>query len=190
MTGHLPPYPLTWPEHLPRTKHRGSSQFKTNLNKAMENVKTALRRFGSDSKKPVRNVVVSSNVTLGASKPKDPGVAIWFEWDGLEVCIAVDRYATVQDNVQAIYHIIEARRTELRHGGLNIVRATFTGFVALPSNNEHWSAVLGVREDSSAEDINQAYRRKAQSAHPDHGGSSDAMQRLNAARDAALREVA
>jgi hypothetical protein len=63
------------------------------------------------------------HASLGASRPSDPGVAVWFTWDGLGVCIAVDRYQTVEANLQAIHHIIEARRTELRHGTLALVRA-------------------------------------------------------------------
>jgi hypothetical protein len=60
------------------------------------------------------------------TSPADPGVAVWFTWDGMQVCIAVDRYQKVASNLQAIHHIIEARRVELRHGTLALVRASFT----------------------------------------------------------------
>ena len=49
------------------------------------------------------------------------------------MCIPVDRYNSVEANLQAIHHIIEARRVELRHGTLALVRASFTGFKALPA---------------------------------------------------------
>lgn len=40
---------------------------------------------------------------------------------------------------------------------------------------------LDIASDASADDIKQAFRRKAQSAHPDKGGSHDAMAQLNQA---------
>lgn len=46
--------------------------------------------------------------------------------------------------------------------------------------SDHY-ATLGVPRDASAEDIKRAYRRKSSKAHPDKGGSQQAMQRVNAA---------
>lgn len=186
----MTPYPLAWPTNIPRWKGtRQPGQFKTTLHAAMENVAGALRRFGADSGKSVSEIVISSNVTLGANNPSDPGVAIWFKWDGLSICIPVDRYSKVEANLQAIYHIIEARRVELRHGTLALVRATFTGFTALPAPKSPWE-ILGVPPGSDADTIRGAHRRKAMGTHPDAGGSTAAMSELNAARDAALREIA
>ena len=129
----IPPYPLQWPSTLPRTSKKASSQFRSKLSAAMNNVQDSLRRFATDSGQNVGDVVISSNVTLGVNNPQDTGVAVWFVWDDMQVCIAVDRYPKVEDNLQAIHHVIEARRTEVRHGGLHIARATFKGFQALPS---------------------------------------------------------
>lgn len=189
----MTPYPLAWPENIPRWKGtRQPGAFKTTLAGAMENVRDSLRRFGTDSEKPVSDVVISSNVTLGESNPADPGVAIWFKWDGLSVCIPVDRYSKVEANLQAIHHIIEARRTELRHGTLALVRATFTGFAALPSPGKRgWRATLGIGADVAVTKamIESFYRDAARRAHPDAGGTNDQMAELNAARDAALKEI-
>lgn len=191
----MTPYPLAWPNNIPRWKGaRQPGQFKTTLAGAMSNVADSLRRFGTDSGKAVSDVVISSNVTLGRNSPEDPGVAIWFKWDGLAVCIPVDRYAKVEANLQAIHHIIEARRTELRHGTLALVRATFTGFVALPApgQSKPWREVFGF---GSAEPITKAYlmeryKAKAKARHPDAPtGSNDAMSELNRARDEALAEI-
>src|SRR3972149_679812 len=103
-------YPLHWPPSFPRAKIRDKGAFKTTLAGALTNVHGSLRKFAADSGKKLDGLVMSSNVTLGASKPADPGVAVWFTWDGMGVCIAVDRYLTVEANLQAIHHIIEARR--------------------------------------------------------------------------------
>ena len=181
-------YPLTWPEAFPRAKTREAARFRTTLHKAIENVQVSLRAFARDSRKSIAGIVLSSNVTLGATKPADPAVAAWFTWDGLSVCIPVDRYSTVEANLQAIHHILEARRVELRHGTLALVRATMTGFLALPGPAKRsWSDVLGIPATATADHITAAYRRLAAERHPDKGGSADAMAELNRARDEAMR---
>lgn len=183
-------FPLTWPAAFPRAKLRERGAFKTTLGNAIANVDTSLKRFATDSGKKLDGIVMSSNVTLGVQRPEDPGVAVWFTWDTMGVCIAVDRYLTVEANLQAIHHIIEARRVELRHGTLALVRATFSGFLALPAPaGSHWTDVLGLPKDAKREDVKAAYRRLAMSAHPDKpGGSHERMATLNAAQDAALLE--
>jgi hypothetical protein len=181
-------YPLQWPDGLPRTTSHASSAFKTSLPAALENVSKSLQAFGRDSGKAVSNIVLSSNVTLGRNNPTDPGVAAWFLWDGEQRCIAVDRYPKVQDNLQAIHHIVEARRTEMRHGGLHVVRQTFKGFTALPAPDPWWT-ILGIAENASLVEVDTAYRARARKDHPDAGGDraawdrlSDAYRRAKAAR--------
>ena len=181
-------YPLAWPDAFPRSQHREPGSFKTSLVAALKNVEHSLTLFGKDSRKPVAGIVLSSNVALGHEKPADPGVAAWFVWDGQQICIPVDRYTTPAANLQAIHHVLEARRTELRHGTLALVRATMKGFLAL--SGPSWSTVLGLPSTASRTEIEQAHRRLAAERHPDKpGGSNEAMAELNAARDAALRVV-
>lgn len=183
-------YPLAWPPMFPRQKYREAGRFKTALANAIKNVQTSLRGFASDSGKKLDGLVISSNVTLGVDAPADPGVAVWFVWDGLQVCVPVDRYSSVASNLQAIHHIIEARRVELRHGTLALVRASFQGFLALPApNGGHWWDVLGVPRTCTREEAKTAYRSLASRYHPDKpGGSHERMAELNAAQEAALRE--
>ena len=183
-------YPLTWPDTMPRAKSREPGAFKTTLTAALNNVENSLRLFGRDAGKPVSNVVISSNVSLGVNRPDDPGIAVWFVWEGAQLCIAVDRYQTPAANLQAIHHILEARRTELRHGTLSLVRATFQGFKALPAPpGSHWTEVLGLPAAATAADIRSAFTERAKAAHPDKGGSQEAMARLTDARDRALKQI-
>lgn len=186
-------YPLTWPETMPRTTNKVPSKFKTALSTALKNVNSSLSLFAGDSGKRVENLVISSNVTLGVERPADPGVAVWLVWDGMQVCIAVDRYPKVEDNLQAIHHIVEARRTEMRHGGLHIVRATFRGFAALPApKKKGWREVLGIAPGTrvTAAEIEQFFKLAAKKAHPDvPGGSHNAMSELNQAKEIALKEI-
>lgn len=188
----FPPYPLAWPDGLPRTDRKATSQFRSSLSAAINNVKKSLAAFGTDTGKPVRDVAVTSNVGgIAFDDPKDTGIAVWFDWDGEQRCIAVDRYPKVEDNLQAIHHILEARRTEMRHGGLHIVRQTFKGFVALPAPKEkrHWTEVLGLSANPTADQVRAAFKEQSKTAHPDKGGSNDAMSELIRARDEGLGEL-
>lgn len=183
-------YPLTWPSQFPRTKFREDGRFKTALPNAIKNVQASLRGLASDSGKQLKGLTISSNVTLGTDAQADPGVAVWFEWDGMQVCIPVDRYRSVASNLQAIHHILEARRVELRHGTLALVRATFTGFRALPAPaGKSWWEILSVPNDADAATIQAAYRRLSSTAHPDKGGSAERMAEINRARDEAMKTL-
>lgn len=185
----MTPYPLAWPTTIPRwAGGRQAGKFKATLATAMTNVRDSLRLFGTDSGKPVTEVVIISNVTLGVSKPADPGVAIWFKWDGLGICIPVDRYASVEANLQAIHHVIEARRVEMRHGTLALVRASFAGFMALPSPGRLWWQVLGFPNGTavSQKGLDAAYRARVKVVHPDAGGSRAEWDEL----ERAMREAA
>lgn len=193
MTHQASSWPLQWPDHIPRTRSgdREKGQFKTSYNDALQNVISSLRLFGKDSGKVISAPVLSSNTDmLGQNPTGDPGVAVWFSWDGLSVCIPVDRYQTARANLQAIHHVIEARRVELRHGTLHLVRASLKGFLALPSPpSAHWSSVLGISRETTKADVEAAFKRLASVHHPDRGGSDDKMAEINRARAQALQEA-
>lgn len=190
-------YPCAWPLGVPRTEpgRRATAQFKTAINQALTNVRNSLRRFGEATGKRVTDIVISTNYTLGDMTPADPGVAVWFVWDDAERCIAVDRYPKIEHNLQAIHHILEARVTEARHGGLQIVRQTFTGFLKLAApdmfGGKTPAQILGLTPGRvySREEIVAIHRDMARLAHPDNGGDGDTMATINAARDAMLESL-
>lgn len=187
-------YPLHWPENWPRNDRPASSQFKTSLAGALKNVQDSVRLFSKDSKKDVSDLLISSNVTLGDQRPADSGVALYFSWDGLSTCIAVDRYAKVEENLQAIHHCIEAERTKLRHGGINLVRAAFRGYAALPPpssvKKRPWEDVLGFAPHAAINKVSveNNFKDLAKKHHPDNGGSAEKMMELNEAIAEARRE--
>jgi hypothetical protein len=144
-----------------------------------------------------RNAVISTNIELrrdglpysGRKVPDDPGVAVYFTYEGRQQCIPCDRWATVEENLRAIWKSIEALRSLERWGAKSFVDAAFTGFAALPAPGatRPWWQVLGVKPDATVDEIGAAYRSKAKAAHSDTGGSDTAMSELNVARDEGLR---
>lgn len=148
----------------------------------MKNVQSSLKLFGSDTGSAITDIVISSNVSLGHDNPADAGVSVWFTWEKEQRCIPVDKYKKVQENLQAIHFIIESRRTELRHGGLHILRQAFAGFKALPpaSGKDCWS-VLGIPITDDKNTITKAYKALAKIRHPDDSptGSAELFRELN-----------
>lgn len=185
-------YPLSWPPGIKRHTRFQPAKFTSTLAAARENVFGSLRRFGTDSSISVKDVIISSNVAgISGRKPDDPGVAVWFMWDGEYRCIAVDRYSKVEWNLQAIHHVIEAERTKLRHGGLHIIRSTFRAYMALEAEgNKSWRSVLGIKSEKPTEAmISERWKALAVKHHPDKGGKPEMMAAINAARDAGLKEI-
>ena len=183
----IPPYPLAWPDTQKRTATRVKSQFRTGLIGAMKNVADSLKSFANDSGRKLEYIQITSNAGLFDSNPADPGIAVWFQWDGAMRCIAVDRYLTVAENLQAIHHVLEARRVELRHAGIEMVRTTFRGFVAaLPApGDKPWHVVLGVDPGATKDQISAAYKARARELN---GRQDDGqIQELNVARDKAMK---
>lgn len=187
----ITPYPLAWPDGVVRTptQRRIKSPFRTGFDQAVNNVANSLRIFQKEAGVKIEHVILSSNVTLLDKRPADTGASAWFQMDGAWVAFGVDRFNAVEANIQAIHHIIEARRVELHYGGLAIVRQTFKSFIALPApNSKPWWDVLQAPPDASRELIEANYKRLARERHPDAGGSDAMMAEINAARAAALRE--
>lgn len=181
-----PPYPLVWPHAQRRSARRERSRFQTKLPGAIKNVETSLRMFAQESGSAIQGVVVSTNTTMFETKPEDPGVAVWLLWDGATRCIAVDRYLTVAENLQAIHHVLEARRVELRHAGIEMARTAFKGFLALPPppDKKPWHEVLNVPADASVERINAARKELAREC----AGDEARMYEINTAHADAMAE--
>jgi hypothetical protein len=141
-------------------------------------------------------VVVSSNVPRGekgaplgsAAEPKDPGVAVYFQFKGRPTTLACDAWTRAADNMTAIAQHIDALRRIKRYR-VGTLDQVFAGYAALTAGAASWWDVLGVRPNATLSDVEDAFRRLAKEHHPDAGGSHEAMARLAAARDTARREL-
>jgi DnaJ-domain-containing protein 1 len=150
-------YPLTWPDGWKRVPYRTRSRFEVSgFGKARDFLLAEIRRMGG-------------------------------RYGKREMCFACDAYVTVRENAYAIAKSIEALRGIERWGASDMMERAFRGFAALAATSqEGWWDVLECLPSADIDTINAQYRVRARSAHPDAGGSHDAMSRLNAARDSAL----
>lgn len=189
-------YPLHWPAGWPRAKARTRASFgKMRSNGRYETrgdltVADARDRLGDElDRLKARYVTLSTNLELrldgqprsGQRDPDDVGVAVYFQIGGRDTAFACDKWDRVADNIAAVAKHIEALRG-MDRWGVGTAAQAFAGYQALPSP-EQWWQVLEVRPDASRDEITAAYRERARAAHPDTGGSTAAMARLNAARD-------
>jgi hypothetical protein len=185
-------FPLAWPEGWPRAKHRKSSPYKVSTDKALESVLGDLRLMRG------RSIIVSSNVPLrrdgtmyrgdhSDSAMPDPGVAVyWDDRDGKPRVIACDVWRTVRENVRAIGLTLEALRMIDRAGASHLLERAFSGFARLPAPADCWG-VLGLDRGASRESVTKRFRELALQHHPDRGGSTESMARINAAYQEAIR---
>lgn len=187
-------YPLHWPAGFPRlpSHRRQHAAFKLDgFGRARDDLLQELRRLGA------RYVVISSNIPTrldglpyaGQREPDDPAVAVYFDLKGAQRCIPCDRWRKAKDNVLAIARTVDAMRGIARWGTGEIVDRTFQGFAALPPAHTDWRSVFGLSGKPPLEDVRRRYRELALGAHPDHGGETAAMAKLNLAMQEAEKEL-
>lgn len=199
-------FPLAWPDgwprtpaHLRETSHPfGGKVYGLTFDRARTQLVDELHRLRA------RNVVISTNVPLrndgmpyasaATTRMTDPGVAIYFTLKDRPLSMARDGFANIAANMRSLFLAIEGMRQLERHGGSYMMERAFSGFLALPAPGaaRPWREVLGLTSrlvPVTKRAVDDAFKERAIIAHPDGGGSHDAMAELNAARAAALKEI-
>jgi hypothetical protein len=189
-------FPLEWPVGYPRTTNRERSKFKNpTLDRTVKNIVAEIGRLIGD--RWGRNnefITISSNVPLRIdgypradylrSNITDRGVAVYFKHDGNDVVMCCDKYDTIESNMHAIYKSIEALRSIDRWGVSDFMKRSFTGFKALPEQNDvtPWYKVLCFKNaPSDFKTVRDQYLQLVKLSHPDAGGSTQKTQELNEA---------
>lgn len=202
---HVEAYPLVWPEGWPRAKNRERSRFQITPDRARKNMLDEIRRLvGSKFRRDM--VIISTNLHLRQDgepystqrQPEDQGVAVYFEHKDKHMVFACDRWDLIHDNIHAIGKTIEALRGIERWGASDMLDRAFAGFTALEQlPEEGWREVLDMGDvhitDTKKVLLARAerhYKILAKDAHPDRGGSTEEMARLNMARNQARSELA
>lgn len=172
-------------------QHKRSREL--SINDGITRILAELKAMGIQS----WNVIISSDLQLRndglprsnqATGNLDQGAAVYWRDGQQRRCMAIDRYDRIADNLGAIAATLAAMRAIERHGGAEILDRAFTGFVALPAPapEDKPHQVLGVEANATRSEIEYAYKRLAAQHHPDRGGSTEQMTRINTARDSML----
>jgi hypothetical protein len=204
-------FPLAWPPHKARkpAHARKFGQFSAGVDngsyvgrrkitaaEATQRVERELDRLGG------RWPILSSNLELRVDgrpradkgEPVDPGACLYFDLKGIPHAMACDTYMTVAQNIAAIAAHLEASRAIERYGVATAAEA-LQAFAALPpppdiKPKRPWWQVLGVdRSAVDADDVKALFRVKANKAHPDKGGTAEAMAELNNAMAEAMAKL-
>ncbi len=112
-------------------------------------------------------------------------VTVRYRLRGQVVAMTLDSQDTPAKNLSSIAITVEAIRMQERRG-LGAIAAAHYLALSAPLTARDPFEVLGLRPDAAPALIEAAYKTAAQDAHPDHGGSDDAMKELNEAKEAAL----
>lgn len=181
-------YPLAWPDGWPRTESLRRQRWpnQVTLGAALKELESEMRMLG------VKNIVLSSNCSLGMENATDPGVVAYGFYDTQQIAVPCDRWNTVAANVRAIAKTINAMRGMERWGAKHMIKAMFQGFTAIRGPGpKPWREVLGIKPEAvvTREMIRQRRNDLAKNHHPDISGDNDHMAEINAAADRALQEI-
>lgn len=207
-------YPLSWPTGWARTKSHQreratfrSSRLSTFTNQLGQHVTTrnakaltvsdAIKRLSGElSRLGATDEILSTNVETrldglprsNQPEPSDPGAAVYFKLKGKPRCLACDKWNRVADNIAAIAQHIDALRRIDRYG-VGTMEQAFAGYAALPPSADDWRTVFGLSQSATMADVEAKFRTLAIQHHPDRGGDPAVMSKLNAARDAAKKDL-
>lgn len=184
-------YPLTWPDGWPRRNphQRGRSKYEVTFMRARDELSRELKAGRA------RHVVISTNIPIrrdglplaNMREPEDPGVAVyWDDKNGKGRVIACDVWRTVRENLRAVGLAYASLRQIERTGASELLERAFAGFARLPAAADCWG-VLGIPRGSSKDRVTERYRELAREHHPDRGGNTETMARINVAYEEALR---
>lgn len=191
---------LDWPaelgERTPADERASTSNFQATLGQTTSQLEKEMDRLDADRfRAEIGNQHTKSNgLPLHNANPDDPGFVLRWTKDGRDHAVACDQYANLRDNVREVF--LWMRETRL--SGDRPVQTGRSQFAsaALPSGDEEAVVahtrppheILGVAPDAPEAAVKGAYRGLLKERHPDHGGTAEEFQELEAAKEAMLDE--
>lgn len=136
----------------------------------------------------IQKNVMGSRVHTRIGDRTERAVSVRYIKDGRTVTLTVDSQERPVDNLRALYLCLEDMRMLEVRGLADTVQSAYRQLAA-PASDRDPHEVLGIRPGATRELIDAAYRTAAKSAHPDAGGSDEAMAEINAARERLLAGV-
>ena len=190
---------IDWPDAFPRTDPQDrepySGGFRVTRSVAFGNILDELRTW--DGVTDVQLDSGAEHQKRNPNKPyanasfEDPGVVVYFTKDGEQMAAACDRWDNPRDNAQDLYHYLHETRMQEQRGTvtaeseyqkLRLPSGDGDAVAAAPAPHE----VLGVTPDAPDSVVTDAYRELMQERHPDKGGSREAFDRLQDAKEQML----
>ena len=102
--------------------------------------------------------------------------------------IACDRFPSAEQNARALYGLVDALRLADQRGMLREMAEQAAALLSAPVRARPAHEVLRVFPDAPLAVIEAAYRALAKTAHPDAGGTDEAMKELNEAYETMRKE--
>ncbi|MEM6839577.1 MAG: J domain-containing protein [Cyanobacteria bacterium P01_C01_bin.120] len=123
--------------------------------------------------------------------PDDPAIAIYFHLDAELMALAINSFASIEQNIAAAAATLEAYR-KLDRYGVSLAQGDLIIRLRLPEKataSNTWWSVLGVPINAGSEQIKSAYRKLVKTHHPDTGGDRAAWDRVQSAYKQAMQTV-
>jgi len=155
-----------------------------------------------------RYIMISTNVPTKSDglpyanygRIEDPGVAVYFDYDGESTVFACDKWQKVEHNMRAVGKTIEAIRGIARWGSSDMMKRAVSAFKELNCQPDpaDWRRVMDFEKSFSwrSEDredalklVKERYHQLSRVHHADMGGNEEEMKRINIAWEAARREL-
>lgn len=184
---------VPWPVTKKRRAVRKRGPFSVNLATAADRVEKEISLFTRN----VGEVWIYANGKKGAyhaflanqTVTNSPEVVVQFDLDGKEFLIAADAFDDPAQNLAGIAEEIKSMRARVRNGvqTLDEILSTFSALPAPPRPTVDWREVLGNHDELVTAE--RAYKARSLKAHPDQGGTDEAMARLNEAIRQAREEL-
>lgn len=193
---------IHWPDAYDRTPAEDRESYPGDLEptrkESFQSIVDEIERWGGLDVRITtasQHYVDRPNVPHQHDKPDDVGVAAYYLQEGETAedwhAIACDRWTTQRENARAI--ALWARRMRLAERcGVTTAQSTHAAS-ALPSGDEEAIVtsrppheVLGVAPDAPEAVVKGAYRELLKERHPDHGGSREAFDELQNAKESML----
>lgn len=180
-------YPLQWPFGWERTPaiNQTKGQFQVKDFKLAFNGLAREIRLLSDDENPY----LTHNMMASQREPDDTGVAVYFTYEGRQVCIPCDKYDKVKNNIRGIEKTIEALRGIQRWGCKVVMERTVHAYTVPMLTSSNWRAILRLPEKVTLLQVEKQYKALAKENHPDQGGSPEQMAEINQAVEQARREL-
>lgn len=147
-------------------------------------IRDQLRKWGASTYSLTRPNYSSKTARGWSESPAEATVVLKANWkSGRELNLSYNKQSRSVDNARVLFLVIEAMRLNEVRGIQDVMREAYAQLPApaTPKPPRDPYELLGVREDAPMTLIEKAYQMAAQEAHPDKGGSNEAMAELNAA---------